>query len=60
MCCCHDDLSELLERTRSPDPELVDLIELAFLEGQIDGQKADLAYTHLWREAGNGYCIYIQ
>jgi len=26
-----------------PDPELVDLIEPAFLEGQIDGQKADLA-----------------
>ena len=27
-----------------PDPDLVDLIEQAFLEGQIDGQKADLAY----------------
>ncbi len=40
------DLSELLERTRPPDPEMVDLIEQAFLEGQIDGQKADLA--HLW------------
>ena len=38
------DLSELLERTRPPDAELVDLIEQAFLEGQIDGQKADLAY----------------
>ena len=40
------DLSELLERTRPPDAELVDLIEQAFLEGQINGQKADLAY--LW------------
>ena len=40
------DLSELLERTRPPDAELVDLIEKAFLEGQINGQKADLAY--LW------------
>jgi hypothetical protein len=40
------DLSELLEQTRPPDSELVDLVEWAFLEGQIDGQKADLAY--LW------------
>ena len=41
------DLSEILERTRPPDPEMVDLIEQAFLEGQIDGQKADLAYSWL-------------
>ena len=41
------DLSELLERTRPPDAELVDLIEKAFLEGQIDGLKADLAYSWL-------------
>ncbi len=41
------DLSEILERTRPPDPELVDLIEQAFLEGQIDGFKADLAYVCL-------------
>ena len=40
-------LSEVLERTRPPDAELVDLIELAFLEGQIDGIKADLAYSWL-------------
>ena len=39
------DLSELLEQTWPPDPELVDLIERAFLEGQINGQKADLAYS---------------
>ncbi len=45
------DLSELLEQTRPPDPDLVDLIEQAFLEGQIDGQKADLAY--LWLRARN-------
>ncbi len=37
-------LFELLERTRPPDPELVDLIERAFLEGQIDELRADLAY----------------
>ena len=29
-------LSELLEASKSPDPESVDLIEQAFLEGQID------------------------
>ena len=46
MSCLDCDLSELLEQTRPPDTELVDLIELAFLGGQIDGQKADLAY--LW------------
>ena len=41
------DLSEILERTRPPDPELVDLIEQAFLEGQIDGNTEDLAYIWL-------------
>ena len=40
------DLAELLEQSRPPDSELVDLIEQAFLEGQIDSQTADLAY--LW------------
>ena len=44
------DLSELLEQTRPPDSELVDLIEKAYLEGQIDGQTADLAYLLLWNE----------
>ena len=43
MAC---DLCELLERTRPPDEELVDLIEQAFLVDQIDGKRADLAY--LW------------
>ncbi len=41
------DLSELLEHTWPPDPDLADLIEQAFLEGQIDGLKADLAYFWL-------------
>jgi hypothetical protein len=41
------DLRELLEQTRPPDEELVDLIERAFLEGQIDGQKVDLAHLLL-------------
>ena len=49
-------LSELLEQTRPPDSELVDLIEWAYLAGQIDGRKAELAYlwlrgkTPIWRE----------
>lgn len=38
------DLTELLEQSRPPDSEAVDLIEQAFLEGQIDGLMADLAY----------------
>ena len=41
------DLSEILELSRPPDAELVDLIEQAYLEGQIDGQQADLAYFWL-------------
>ncbi len=60
MPCLKCDLPYLLEVSRPPDPELVDLIEQAYLEGQIDSQKADLAYTYLRLEAGNEYCIYIQ
>ena len=48
------DLLELLEQTRPLDPELIDLIEQAFLEGQIDGQKADLDY--LWIQARSTMC----
>jgi hypothetical protein len=47
MPCLQCDLPDLLEQTRPPDPDLVDLIECAFLEGQIDGLKADLAYSWL-------------
>ncbi len=54
MSCLQCDLSEILEQTRPPDPELVDLIEQAFLEGQIDSQKADLAY--LWIKAKQVIC----
>ena len=43
MPCLLCELPELLEQTSPPDPDLVDLIEQAFLEGQIDGVKADLA-----------------
>ena len=46
MPCLHCNLSELLEQTRPPDPDMVALIEQAFIEGQIDSDRAELAY--LW------------
>ncbi len=46
MSCLKCELPDLLEASRPTDPELVDLIEQAFIEGQIDSQKADL--TYLW------------
>ncbi len=49
MSCLQYEMTDLLESSIPPDPELVDLIEWAFLEGQIDGQRADLAY--LWLQA---------
>ena len=54
MPCLHCDLSELLEQTRPPDPDLVGLIERAFIAGQIDSQKADLA--SLWIQAKRVIC----
>ncbi len=44
--CLECELPYLLEVSRPPDPELVDLIEQVFIEGQFDSRKADLAY--LW------------
>ena len=55
MSCLECDLPELLEETRPPDPEFVDLIDQAFLEGQIDRQRADLAY--LWIQATRLICL---
>ncbi len=46
MRCLKCELPDLLEASRPPDPDLIDLIEQAFIEGQFDSQKADLAY--LW------------
>ncbi len=37
-----------------PDPELVDLIEQAFIEEKIDSQKAELA--HLWLMSTSKCC----
>ena len=51
------DLSDLPELIRTPDPELVDLIERAFLEGQIDGSEADLSY--LWLITSQESCANI-
>ena len=47
MLCLECQLPYLLEASRPPDPELVDLIEQAFIEGQIDSEKAELAYLSL-------------
>lgn len=44
MPCLQCELPDLLLASMPPDPDLVDLIEQAFLERQIDGLKADLAY----------------
>lgn len=47
MPCLQCELPYLLEVTRPPDPELVDLIEQALLERQIDSEKAEMAYIWL-------------
>ena len=44
MLCLNCELPYLLEVSRPPDPELMDLIEQAFIEGQINSERADLAY----------------
>ena len=41
MTCLH--YESLLEASMPPDEELVDLIEQALLEGQIDGEEMNLA-----------------
>ena len=58
MPCLHCDLPSLLEASRPPDEELVDLIEWAFLDGQIDGLKADLAY--LWLRTHESAAYFAQ
>ena len=40
-------MEELLRASIPPDEELVDLIEWAFLEGQIDGETQALAFAWL-------------
>ena len=39
-------MEELFSAVVLPDDDMAELIEAAFLEGQIDGSRADLAY--LW------------
>ena len=46
MPCLQCELPNLLQESMPPDPDLVELIEQALIEGQIDSQRADLAY--LW------------
>jgi len=42
-------MEELLRAAMPPDEELVDLIEWAFLVGQIDGETQALAFVWLER-----------
>ena len=46
---CHHPpvMEELLRASIPPDEELADLIETAFLEGQIDGETQSLAFAIL-------------
>ena len=37
-------IAELLLASMPPDGDIVDLIEIAFLEGQLEALDADLAY----------------
>ncbi len=60
MSCLHCELPSLLQASRPPDIELVDLIEQAYLEAQIDGLQDDLAYFYLWLSAGEKYCMNVQ
>ncbi len=53
MPCLQRELPKILEETRPPDPDMVDMIERAFIEGQIDGEVQELAY--LWLK-GNHPC----
>ena len=60
MSCLHCELPSLLQASRPPDAELVDLIEKAYLEAQIDGLQADLAYFFLCLDVGHNYCMNVQ
>ncbi len=51
---------DLVEASRPPDPELVDLIEQAFLEGQIDSETVGLDYVYLYLAKGEKYCTTVQ
>ena len=51
MLCPNCTFQELVEASMPPDAELVDLIERAYLDGQIDGLEADLAYLFVWKNA---------
>ena len=57
MTCLHFD--SLLEASRPPEEEMVDLIEWAFLQGQINGVKADLAYLWLRQHESAAYFAQI-
>ena len=49
MSCIHCYIAEILEVSRPPDPDLVDLIEQAFFEEQTDWET--MAQACYWLEA---------
>jgi hypothetical protein len=53
MRCLNCNFLHFVEESMPPDPELVDLIEWAFLDGQFDGPTADLAYAWLKTKRAN-------
>jgi hypothetical protein len=53
MLCLECELPDLLETSRPPDPEPVDMIEWALIEDQINSKKADQEVSNLTgREGG--------
>jgi len=55
MPCLQCELPKILQETRPPDPDMVDLIEHAFIEGQIDGATMTLACC--WLESRDKFLV---
>jgi hypothetical protein len=51
MRCRHTNVLDYLEEFMPPDQELLDLIEWAFLDAQIDGETLSLAFA--WAESND-------
>ncbi len=51
MPCLFCELPNLLANSMPPDPDLVDLIENAFIEGQIDRLDLEAELAYLWLRA---------
>jgi hypothetical protein len=60
MSCDNYDLANLLHDSTLPDPDFVHLIGQALHEGQIDSERAEMAYAYMRLKLGNGYCMNVQ